>query len=79
MSYSMPIEEYRKVLQILDSRMLSDSAKTQQLINLMWNNVTKVEPVQSKLDIYLPRSIVNKGVFTLDASNNPEGGVRGND
>lgn len=52
MSYSMPIEEYRKVLQILDSRMLTDDQKTQQLINLMWNNVsTVVKSVQSKLDI----------------------------
>lgn len=78
MSYSMPIEEYRKVLQILDSRMLSDSAKTQQLINLMWNNVTKVvNSVQSKLDIIFLGALSNKGVFTFDASNNPEGGVRG--
>ena len=50
MSYSMPIEEYRKVLQILDSRMLSDSAKTQQLINLMWNNVT-LETLLRKEDV----------------------------
>ena len=28
MSYYMPIEEYRKVLQILDSRMLTDEQKT---------------------------------------------------
>ena len=64
MSYSMPIEEYRKVLQILDSRMLSDSAKTQQLINLMWNNVTKVvNSVQSKLDIIFLGALSNKGVF----------------
>lgn len=70
MSYSMPIEEYRKVLQILDSRMLSDSAKTQQLINLMWNNVTKVvNSVQSKLDIIFLGALSNKGVFTFDASN----------
>ncbi len=57
----MPIEEYRKVLQILDSRMLSDLIKTQQLINLMWNNVTKVvNSVQSKLDIIFLRALSNK-------------------
>ena len=28
MSYSMPIEDYRKVLQVLDSRMLTDEQKT---------------------------------------------------
>lgn len=79
MSYSMPIEEYRKVLQILDSRMLTDSQKTQQLINLMWNNVTKVvNSVQSKLDIIFLGALSNKGVFTFDSTNNPEGGVRGN-
>lgn len=78
MSYSMPIDEYRKILQILDSRVISDRQKTQQLINLMWNNVTKVvNSVQSKLDIIFLGALSNKGVFTFDASNNPEGGVRG--
>lgn len=78
MSYSMPIEEYRKVLQILDSRMLTDDQKTQQLINLMWNNVsTVVKSVQSKLDIIFLGALSNKGVFTFNADNNPEGGVRG--
>ena len=76
MSYSMPIEEYRKVLQILDSRMLTDDQKTQQLINLMWNNVsTVVKSVQSKLDIIFLGALSNKGVFTFNANNNPEGGV----
>lgn len=78
MSYSMPIEEYRKVLQILDSRMLTDDQKTQQLINLMWNNVsTVVKSVQSKLDIIFLGALSNKGVFTFNVNNNPEGGVRG--
>lgn len=78
MSYSMPIEEYRKVLQILDSRMLTDDQKTQQLINLMWNNVsTVVKSVQSKLDIIFLGALSSKGVFTFNANNNPEGGVRG--
>lgn len=78
MSYSMPIEEYRKVLQILDSRMLTDNQKTQQLINLMWNNVsTVVKSVQSKLDIIFLGALSNNGVFTFNANNNPEGGVRG--
>lgn len=78
MSYSMPIEDYRKVLQVLDSRMLTDEQKTQELIDLMWNNVTKVvNSVQSKLDIIFLGALSNKGVFTFDANNNPEGGVRG--
>lgn len=79
MSYSMPIEEYRKVLQILDSRMLTDNQKTQQLINLMWGNVSKVVgSVQAKLDIIFLGALSNKGIFTFDEKNNPEGGVRGN-
>lgn len=62
----MPIEEYRKVLQILDSRMLTDEQKTQQLINLMWNNVGKVvNSVQSKLDIIFLGALSNKGVLHL--------------
>ncbi len=78
MSYSMPMDDYRKVLQILDSKMLSDSAKTQQLVNLMWGNVTKVvNSVHSKLDVIFLGAMSNKGVFTFDAANNPEGGVRG--
>lgn len=78
MSYSMPIEEYRKVLQILDSRMLTDNQKTQQLVNLMWNNIGKVvNSVQSKLDIIFLGALSNKGAFTFDGNNNPEGGVRG--
>ena len=74
----MAMEEYRKVLQILDSRMLADDQKAQQLINLMWNNVsTVVKSVQSKLDIIFLGALSNKGVFTFNANNNPEGGVRG--
>lgn len=78
MAYSMPIEDYRKILQILDSRMLTDRQKTNQLIELMWGNVTKVvNSVQSKLDMIFLGALSNKGVFTFDATNNPEGGVRG--
>lgn len=78
MAYSMPIEEYRKILQILDSRMLTDEQRKQQLIELMWGNVTKVvNAVQSKLDIIFLGALSNEGVFTFDANNNPEGGVRG--
>lgn len=78
MAYSMPIEDYRKILQILDSRMLTDEQRKQQLIDLMWGNVTKVvNSVQSKLDMIFLGALSNEGVFTFDANNNPEGGVRG--
>ena len=78
MAYSMPIEDYRKILQILDSRMLTDEQRKQQLIDLMWGNVTKVvNSVQSKLDMIFLGALSNEGVFTFNADNNPEGGVRG--
>jgi len=77
-SFSMTIEEYRKVLQILDSRMIGDAQKAQMLINLMWKNVNgAVNSVQSKLDIIFLGALSNEGVFTFDATNNPEGGVKG--
>ena len=78
MTVPMPIEQYRLVLQILDSRSISDKEKVRQLVNLMWGNVEKVvKSVQSKLDIIFLGALSNKGVFTFDATNNPEGGVRG--
>lgn len=78
MTAPMPIEQYRLVLQILDSRSITDKEKMRQLVNLMWGNVEKVvKSVQSKLDIIFLGALSNKGVFTFDATNNPEGGVRG--
>lgn len=78
LSYAMPIEQYRLVLQVLDSRSITNKEKMRQLVNLMWGNVEKVvKSVQSKLDIIFLGALSNKGVFTFDATNNPEGGVRG--
>ena len=79
MTLPMPIEDYRKVLQLLDSRMISDQAKKQQLVNLMWGGVERVvESVQAKIDIIFLGALSNKGVFSFTQENNPEGGVRGN-
>ena len=79
MTYPMRIEDYRKVLQLLDSRMIPDQAKKQQLVNLMWGGVEKVvNSVKSKLDIIFLGALSNKGVFEFTSENNPEGGVRGN-
>lgn len=78
-SYSLTIDEYRKVLQILDSRSISDAQKSQMLVNLMWKNVNSaVNSVQSKIDMIFLGALSNKGVFTFDTTNNPEGGVKGN-
>ena len=74
----MTIQDYRKVLQILDSKSLPDRQKKQQLIDLMWGNVkTPVNSVLAKLDMIFLGALSNEGVFTLDETTNPEGGVRG--
>ena len=74
----MTIEDYRKVLQILDSKSLPDKQKTQQLINLMWGEVRQpVDSVLAKLDMIFLRALSNEGKFTLDNESNPEGGVKG--
>lgn len=74
----MTIQDYRKVLQILDSKSLPDAAKTQQLVNLMWGGVqTVVKSVLGKLDMLFLRPLSNEGVMELDEETNPEGGVKG--
>ena len=74
----MTIQEYRKVLQLLDSKSLPDKAKTQELIKLMWGDVkTVVDSVLSKLDMIFLGALSNEGKFILDSTTNPEGGVQG--
>lgn len=74
----MTIQDYRKVLQILDSKALPDAAKNQQLITLMFGNAqTVVKSVLGKLDILFLRPLSNEGVMELDDETNPEGGVKG--
>jgi len=76
--YSLKAQDYRKVLQLLDSKSIADREKAQTLINLMFKNVKdSVDGVNSKLDIIFLGALSNKGIFTFDASNNPSGGVRG--
>lgn len=74
LSKPMTIQTYRKVLQILDSKSITDDAKKQQLINLMWGDVTSVvSAVYGKLDMIFLQAISNEGVATLDGTTNPEG------
>lgn len=74
----MTSQEYRKVLQILDSRSISDQARKAQLINLMWGGTERVvNGVKAKLDMIFLGALSNEGKFTFDENNNPEGGVRG--
>lgn len=77
-SLPMTIQTYRKILQLLDSKSISEDAKKQQLIKLMWGDVmTVVGGVHGKLDMIFLRALSNGGVFTFDENTNPEGGVRG--
>lgn len=74
----MSIQDYRKVLQILDSKSLDDANKTKQLIELMWKNVVSVvNAVHAKIDMIFLGALSNEGKFEFTPENNPEGGVRG--
>ena len=74
----MTIQDYRKVLQLLDSKSLPDKVKTQQLVNLMWGDVqTVVDGVLAKLDVLFLRALSCEGKVEIDGVINPEGGVRG--
>lgn len=74
----MTIQDYRKVMQILDSRMLSDAEKTKRLIDIMWKQVVDVvNSIHAKLDLMFLGALSNCGKFEFTAENNPEGGVRG--
>ena len=74
----MSVQDYRKILQLLDSKSISDAQKKRQLVDLMWGGVTRVvNGVEAKLDIIFLGALSNCGVFTFDNTNNPEGGVRG--
>lgn len=74
----MTVQEYRKILQLLDSKSISDEQKKKQLIDLMWGGVQRVvNGVEAKLDIIFLGALSNCGIFTFDSTNNPEGGVRG--
>lgn len=74
----MTIKDYRKVLQLLDSKSLPDRTKTEQLVKLMFGEVTDVvKSVLGKLDLIFCGALSNEGKFTLDDETNPEGGARG--
>lgn len=72
------IQDYRRVMQILDSKSLPDKTRTQQLVDLMWGNVEKVVgSVLSKIDMLFLIGLSQGGKITFSDENNPEGGVRG--
>lgn len=78
LSVPMTTQTYRKVMQILSTKLLSDEAQKQELIKLMWGDVqTVVSAVLGKLDMIFLGALSNEGVFNLDETTNPEGGARG--
>ena len=77
LSIPMDVQDYRKVLQLQESRHLTPEDKKRALIELMFGDVkTVVDAVNCKLDYIFLNAISNGGVCTLDSSNNPEGGVK---
>ncbi len=74
---SMSAQDYRKVMALTDSTRLSDQARKEELIRLMWGEVSSVvDGVLARLDIIVLNALSNEGVAVIDAENNPEGGVR---
>ena len=74
----LTMTDYRKVLQLLRTNIISDKQIKQQLINIMWGNTeTAVNGVEAKIDLIFLSLLSNCGVFEFNEKNNPEGGVRG--
>jgi len=76
-SIPMDVQNYRRVLQLQESRHLSPEDKKKALIELMFGDVKDVvNGVNSKLDYIFLNAISNGGICTLNSTNNPEGGVK---
>ena len=74
----MSMQDYRKILMLLDSKRISDEQRKRQLIDLMWGGVERVvNGVEAKIDMIFIGALMNCGKFQFDENNNPEGGVRG--
>lgn len=70
--------EVRKIMELKNNRIIADSQRTQQLIDIMWGKVTDVvQSVEDKIDMIFLGALSNEGKFVLDETNNPEGGARG--
>ena len=74
----LTMQDYRRVLQLRDSRAVSEKAVMDELIRIMWGNTeTAVNGVEARIDLIFLSALSNCGVFTFSGENNPEGGVRG--
>lgn len=68
----------RKILSILDTRMISDEERKRQLVDIMFGTVKdRVDGVYAKLFMVAMGMLSNKGVFEYTDENNPEGSQRG--
>jgi hypothetical protein len=77
-SRPLPINEYRTILGLLDSKKLSNRQMRRELVNILWGSVEEVvNSVQSKIDMIFLSGLSNCGVFEFDEHTNPKGGVRG--
>lgn len=78
LSIPMTMKTYRKILSLLNQKLIKDDDKKQRLINLMWGDIsTVVKAVQGKLDMIFLGALSNEGKFEFNEITNPEGGVRG--
>lgn len=74
----LTMQDYRKVLQLLDSKNIDNATVTRQLMDILWGNTeTAVNGVEARLDMIFLSALSNCGIFTFTNENNPEGGVRG--
>lgn len=73
-SYPLMVQEYRKILELLNSSFLPDQKKKNELMRIMFGAVKDaVEGVQARLDMIFLGALSNEGIYNINADNNPEG------
>lgn len=78
-TYPMPISDYRKIVEMLDSRLTSRNPRTRDMAlkkmeELMFSGPKEaVEGVEAQVDNLILNALSNEGHLKLDARNNPEG------
>lgn len=73
-TFPMLIQDYRKVLELINSNFISDQQRKQELMKIMFGNVEDaVNGVQAKLDMIFLGALSNEGNYSIDKINNPEG------
>lgn len=69
-------QEYRKIIQLRDSKYIDDATVKNEIIKLMWKTTSEpIKAVQNKLDLIFLTALSNKGVFEFTRENNPLGGI----